>query len=209
VSPTTELLVIRHGETDWNREHRFQGQLDVPLNATGQAQAEALARRLAGEPWPVLVASDLTRARQTAEPLARAWGQREVPAVPGLREQAFGVLEGLTAEAAMAHHAAEWQAWLRFEAGYALPGGGESNLAFSARVLAAVDALAAAHAGGRVVLLTHGGVLDMLWRAAQGESLSGPRRCPIPNTGLNRLRWAAGRLEVLSWGDADHWPGGA
>jgi probable phosphoglycerate mutase len=206
VSAGTELLVIRHGETDWNREQRFQGQLDVPLNATGQAQADALARRLAGEPWPLLVASDLTRAQQTAAPLARAWGQAEVPALAGLREQAFGVLEGLNAKTAMACHGAEWQAWLRFEADYALPGGGESNRAFSARVLATVDDLARQHTGSRIVLLTHGGVLDMLWRAAQGEPLAGPRRCAIPNTGLNRLLWRAGRLEVLSWADAAHWP---
>jgi len=207
VSAATEFLIIRHGETDWNREQRFQGQLDVPLNATGQAQAQALAARLAGERWPVLVASDLTRARQTAAALAQAWAHDEVPTVPGLREQAFGVLEGLDAPTAQARHAAEWQAWLRYDANYALPGGGESNRDFSARVLAALAGLAERHAGGRVAVLSHGGVLDMLWRAAQGEPLSGPRRCLIPNTGLNRLRWQDGRLSVLAWGDAEHWPG--
>jgi probable phosphoglycerate mutase len=203
---TTELLVIRHGETDWNREQRFQGQLDVPLNATGHAQAAALAGRLAGEPWPLLVASDLQRARQTAEPLARAWGQAHLPLAPGLREQAFGVLEGLDGPTARSRHAAEWDAWLRFEADYALPGGGESNTAFSARVLGALAELVAANPGRRIALVTHGGVLDMLWRAAQGEPLHGPRRCAIPNTGLNRLVWHAGRLRVQAWADAAHWP---
>lgn len=208
VQAGTELLVIRHGETDWNREQRFQGQLDVPLNATGQAQAAALAARLAGEPWPLLVASDLQRAQQTAEPLAKAWGQAGLPLVSGLREQAFGVLEGLNAATARSRHAAEWEAWLRFEADYALPGGGESNQAFSQRVLAAVAALVAAHPVPRIAVVTHGGVLDMLWRAASAEPLAGPRRCAIPNTGLNRLRWKGGRLSVLAWADAAHWPQG-
>ena len=90
----TELIVIRHGETDWNRQHRFQGQIDVPLNHIGLAQAERLGQRLADEPIDVLVCSDLQRARLTAEPLMRGRGLA-AGLQPLWRQQGFGLLEGL------------------------------------------------------------------------------------------------------------------
>jgi 2,3-bisphosphoglycerate-dependent phosphoglycerate mutase len=198
----TELLFIRHGETDWNRQQRFQGQIDVPLNATGLAQAARLAARLAGERHDALLTSDLQRARQTAAPLAAAWSARAV-AVPELREQGFGVLEGLDVPTIQARHPELWQRWLEHRADYALPGG-ESQRQFSERVLRAVRELAAQLPGRRVAVVTHGGVLDMLWRAANGLPLDGYRACAIPNTGLNRLRWDAGTLKVEQWADDAH-----
>jgi probable phosphoglycerate mutase len=201
----TELIVIRHGETDWNRQHRFQGQIDVPLNAIGQAQAQRLRQRLADEPIDVLLCSDLQRARSTADTLAQA---RSVsPQVdPQWREQGFGVLEGLDVPTIRQRHADLWARWVRHEADYALPGG-ESNLDFHARVQQALAAALAAHAGRRVVVVTHGGVLDMLWRTARALPLHGARSCEIPNTGINRLRWADGRLQIVQWAQADHLDG--
>ena len=202
----TELIVIRHGETDWNRQHRFQGQIDVPLNDAGLAQADRLARRLADERIDVLVCSDLQRARCTAEPLLQF--RSLAPAVDALwREQGFGVLEGLDVPTIRSQHGALWNQWVRHEADYALPQGGESNTAFHARVMRALQVLVAAHAGRRVAVITHGGVLDMLWRQAHGLPLHGPRECDIPNTGINRLRWAGGQLQILQWADADHLAG--
>jgi probable phosphoglycerate mutase len=198
----TELLFIRHGETDWNRQQRFQGQIDVPLNATGREQAARLAARLAGDRHDALFSSDLQRARQTAEPLAAAWSATAVP-VPGLREQSFGVLEGLDVPTIQARHPDLWARWCEHRADYALPGG-ESQRAFHDRVLRAVRELAAAMAGRRVAVVTHGGVLDMLWRSANGLPLDGYRACAIPNTGLNRLRWADGTLHVEQWADDAH-----
>ena len=93
-SPVTELLFIRHGETDWNRLQRFQGHVDVALNDTGRAQARRLAARLAADRHDALFSSDLQRARETAAPLAAAWG-RDDGVLPGFREQNFGLLEGL------------------------------------------------------------------------------------------------------------------
>jgi probable phosphoglycerate mutase len=205
----TTIVFIRHGETDWNVQQRFQGQIDVPLNARGQAQAAQLAARLATAPAAALLSSDLQRARQTAAPLAAAWGLAEgdVATLPGLREQGFGVLEGLDAPTIRSRHPELWARWLDFDPDFAPPGG-ESTRRFHARVLDAVRALAAGHPAARadagLVVVTHGGVLDMLWRSAHGLPLHGPRRCEIPNTGLNRLRWRDGTLEVQAWADAAH-----
>jgi len=206
---TTELLLIRHAETDLNRQLRFQGHIDVPLNATGQAQAERLARRLADEPIDRLVVSDLQRARETAAPLARLHGLALAPD-RRWREQAFGVLEGLNGADIRARHPTLWDAWTRHEADHAPPGG-ESNRAFHDRVWSGLAELVAAYPDERIVLVTHGGVLDMVWRGLHGLGPSGARSCEIPNTGLNRLRHTsagAGQgpvpMELLLWGDAAH-----
>jgi 2,3-bisphosphoglycerate-dependent phosphoglycerate mutase len=198
----TALTFIRHGETDWNRQQRFQGQIDVPLNAAGHAQAARLAQALAASPPDVFLCSDLQRAQETAAPLALAWGQTPL-LVPGLREQRFGVFEGLDLATIRAQHEPLWQGWLVQRADFALPGG-ESLRQFHDRVLLAVADIAQTHSGLRVVVVTHGGVLDMLWRSAHGLPLDGLRECAIPNTGINRLRWLDGRLLIDDWADAAH-----
>ena len=201
----TELIVIRHGETDWNREQRFQGQIDVPLNATGHLQAQRLAQALAGERFDALLRSDLQRARQTVQPLEQALAHAALPQA-GWREQSFGLLEGLDVPTIKTRHPDLWSQWLRHDADYALPEG-ESVRQFHARVLAALRALAQEHEGRRLLVVTHGGVLDMLWRTAHGLSLSGPRECAIPNTGINRLRWRGGTLDIVHWADDAHLAG--
>jgi probable phosphoglycerate mutase len=197
----TELIIIRHGETDWNRQHRFQGQIDVPLNAAGRAQAARLAQRLAREHFDVVVTSDLQRAHATAQAAA---GGRGIEADPLWREQSFGVLEGLDASTIAQRHPDLWTQWMRHDADYALPGGGESVRMFHDRVLRGLQRVVHAHAGRCIAVFTHGGVLDMLWRAAQQLPLHGPRTCEIPNTGLNRLRWRGDALEIIQWADAAH-----
>ena len=206
----TSLLVIRHGETDWNRQHRFQGQIDVPLNELGLEQARRLGQRLADEPLDLMIVSDLQRARQTAQAVADVQGRASStsPLIEPLwREQGFGILEGLDVPTIKQRHADLWAQWLRHEADYALPQGGESNVAFHARVMQALQALLARHAGRRVAVVTHGGVLDMLWRTAMALPLGGPRECDIPNTGINRLRWTDGRLHIEQWADDAHLAG--
>lgn len=201
----TELLLIRHAETDFNRLLRFQGHIDTPLNAAGRAQAERLAARLHAEPLDLVVASDLQRAQQTALPLLR---QRPLPLLADRcwREQGFGVMEGLDAAGVRARYPLAWDAWLRHEADLA-PEGGESCRHFHDRVWAALHALAAAHAGARIAVFTHGGVLDRVWRGLHALPLAGPRQCAIPNTGLNRLRWDGAQFELLGWGDDAHLAG--
>jgi probable phosphoglycerate mutase len=200
----TELIVMRHGETDWNRQHRFQGQIDVPLNDAGLAQARRLAPRLARETFDAVVSSDLQRARATAE---LALPGRALVCEPLWREQAFGVLEGLDAATIIERHPQLWAQWLVHDAEYALPGGGESVRMFHARVLGALQRVAQRHRGQRVAVFTHGGVLDMLWRFARNAPLHGPRVCEIPNTGINRVRWHDDTLEIVQWADAGHLEG--
>lgn len=197
-----ELLLIRHGEIDWNRELRFQGQVDVPLNATGHEQALRLGARLASEPVHRLYSSDLVRTVQTASPAA------ERLALPGvadraLREQAFGVIDGMSVPDIQRDHPDIWARWLDFDPDYAPPGG-ETQREFHDRVMGAMARLAHAHGGERLVIVTHGGVLDILYRVATGLALGGPRQCDIPNAGINRLRTDGRHVDIVSWGEVEH-----
>ena len=198
----TDVILIRHGETDWNVQGRFQGQIDVPLNALGQRQAARMAERLAQERVDVFYCSDLLRTRQTAEPAALKLKLAAAPDA-GLREQHFGILEGLSFDEVQAQHPQYLAEWLRHDPDYALPEG-ESVRSFHARVVGAVRSLAELHAGQTLAVVTHGGVLDMLFRTVHGLPLHGPRDCPIPNAGLNRLRLQGGRFEIVSWADDAH-----
>jgi 2,3-bisphosphoglycerate-dependent phosphoglycerate mutase len=198
----TELVLIRHGETDMNRELRFQGQVNVSLNAMGHEQARRLAARLAGEKADAVYASDLLRALQTATPIAQ--GMALAPLTDsGLREQAFGLVDGMRVDDIQREHPHAWQEWLRFDADFAMPQG-ESTREFHARVMEAVQRVVLAHPAQTVLVVTHGGVLDMIYRTARSLALSGPRQTEIPNAGVNRIRVAAGAIEILSWADTRH-----
>ena len=201
----TELILLRHGETDWNRELRFQGHVDVGLNPIGVEQARRLARRLAGETAHRLYASDLLRAQQTAQPVAQ---QLSLAAVsdPALREQSFGSVDGMSVDDIKVHHPQAWEGWLRFHEDYCMPEG-ESTRQFHARVMDAVRRLRVAHPGETLVVVTHGGVLDMIYRTARSLGLNGPRQSDIPNAGLNRVRLSEGSIEILAWADIAHLAG--
>jgi probable phosphoglycerate mutase len=208
--PMTELILIRHGETDWNRELRFQGHLDVPLNDMGHEQARRLGVRLAGESVQQLVCSDLLRTRQTAQPVVAQVATQLAPGFSleavldaNLREQSFGVMEGLRAPDIALQHPQDWAQWLEFGADHAFARG-ESTRSFHARVMAAVQRLATVYAGQTVVVVTHGGVLDMIYRTARALPLSGPRQSEIPNAGVNRVRLRDGLVEILDWADTRH-----
>src|SRR5688572_1012471 len=139
----TEMILLRHGETDWNRELRFQGHVDVSLNAIGLEQARRLAGRLAGEKAHALYASDLLRAQQTAMPVARELGVATLSDA-GLREQSFGTVDGMRVDDIKAQHPQAWEGWLRFHEDFSMPEG-ESTRQFHTRVMDAVQRLVAAH----------------------------------------------------------------
>ncbi len=203
-----DLWLVRHGDTDWNRELRFQGHLDAPLNALGLQQAQRLGLHLAQQGPRPLLASDLLRTRQTAEPLAGQWQTEALPDSLW-REQAFGVIEGLTFEEIRERHPEIVQGWRRHDPDFA-PEGGESRRQFHARVIEAVQALVArcaAQGWQSPVVVSHGGVLDMVYRSATGQSLGGPRECLIPNAGLNHVRTDGVRFEIVQWAQTEHLAG--
>jgi len=203
---STDLILIRHGETDWNRELRFQGHIDVPLNDTGHEQARRLGLRMAGEAVDVLFCSDLLRTQQTAAPAAQQLSLTPITQA-ALREQNFGVVEGMRAEEIQALHPRAWEDWLEFHEDKGMPQG-ESTRQFHTRILEELGRIATAQAGRKVMVVTHGGALDMVWRTVHGLGLHGPRRSDIPNAGFNRIRIAdpanpAG-IEILDWADTRH-----
>jgi len=160
----TTLLLARHGETDWNRELRIQGSSDIELNELGLKQAHALAQELEHVELDAIYASDLSRARATAEAVAASHGL-EVRLDARLRERSFGSWEGLTrediAERPEEHH------------------DGESDEEVRERVLAAVKSIAAAHPGEQVLVVSHGGALNSLWHHALGVRIERWANCAV------------------------------
>ena len=200
----TRILAIRHGETAWNVDTRIQGQLDIPLNETGLQQARWMAQALAErDALQAIYASDLSRAHVTAQTLASQVGLA-VTAHTGLRERAFGDFQGRTfAEIEVelpddAHH------WRKRTPEWTPPGAGESLIALRERVLATVDELAARHVGQQIALVAHGGVMDVLYRAATRLDLQAPRTWLLPNTAVNRLLWTPQGLSLVGWADTSH-----
>jgi probable phosphoglycerate mutase len=161
------VFVARHGETDWNATQRWQGHTDVPLNDTGRAQARALAERLRGEELAGAVASDLSRASETARIVAQALDVPFVYADADLRERAYGVFEGLDRTACETQQPEAWAAWLEDRKP---PPGAESDEALRTRIVAAVSRVAeqVARDDAAALVVTHGGALRALVAATTG-----------------------------------------
>jgi probable phosphoglycerate mutase len=204
---TTRILAIRHGETAWNVDTRIQGHLDIPLNDTGLQQARWLAQALAErDAVHAIYASDLARAHVTALAVGEALGVAVVTH-SGLRERAFGEFQGRTfaeIEAELPEHARHWR---QRTPDWTPPGAGESLCVLRERVLRTVDELAARHLGEQIVLVAHGGVMDVLYRAATRLDLQAPRTWQLPNTAVNRLLWTPQGLSLVGWADTAHLDG--
>jgi probable phosphoglycerate mutase len=198
----TRLCLVRHGETAWNAEGRVQGQLDIPLSAAGRAQARAVAAALAGEAFDAIWASDLVRVQQTAEPTAQLL-KKEVRLSKELRERHYGEFQGITYAEAKERMPGEYARFRDKDLDFAFRDG-ESLRDFSRRSLSAVEGLIAENPGKSLLVFTHGGVLEMVYRHATGRGLQSPRDFEIPNAGLNRLAVSAGEWRVLAWADVHH-----
>jgi len=198
----TRICLIRHGETDWNVAKRLQGQIDIDLNPTGVAQAHAVRPGLQGHRFAAAYSSDLGRAWRTAQIATSDLGIAVSPG-PTLRERHYGVYQGLTsAEAALRYpevHPLHQARDLHFDYH-----GGESLLAFAERIMNALTAMAEAHPGQQVLVFTHGGVLDVVYRTAVGRTLDTPRDFPVPNAALNWLEYSAGSWFLRDWADTRH-----
>ena len=199
---TTRICLVRHGETEWNTQRRYQGQLDIGLNAVGEAQARAVSIALDWSGFAAIYASPLQRAWRTAQ-LAVAASDVAVLPAPTFQERNYGVFQGLTAdEAVHLHPRAHDHYHLRtpeydFETG-------ESLVDFSDRVVTTLEEWSQRHEGQTIAAFTHGGVLDMAHRRATGRPLNGPRDFPIPNAGINWLEIDGSDWRILTWGDTAH-----
>ncbi len=204
----TRIIAVRHGETDWNVDTRIQGQLDIGLNARGRWQASRVAQALADEDLDAVYSSDLSRAYSTAQAIAAAHPTlgATVHTHTGLRERGFGKFEGHTYAAIEEQWPDESRLW-RIRDPHFAPVGGESPVQVMARVGHAVGDIAARHAGAQIVLVAHGGVLDMLYRLATQQSVSAPRTWELGNTAINRLLWTPDALTLVGWADTRHLDG--
>lgn len=198
----THLIAIRHGETEWNSQGRFQGHLNSTLNAQGLAQAEALGGYLARERFDLLLSSDLGRALQTASAIAMRSGH-EIVVEPRLRERRMGIFQGLTPAEVQARYPDEYARFKTHDPDYVIPDG-ESMRQLLERSVACITELAARHAGLTLAAVTHGGVLATLYRHARAMPLDTPRDFPLHNTGVNRFRHRLGAWQLQSWGEIGH-----
>lgn len=197
------ICLVRHGETPWNAERRLQGHLDIELNTNGLAQAQRTAHSLAGQRFAAIYSSDLQRARQTADAIAGRCAQ-PVHAEPRLRERHYGAFQGLTYEEAETRFPEAFARFKAREPEFPFPGEGESLIGFAARIHAALGAIAARHAGTQVLVVTHGGVLDIAHRLATGKALTATRDFAIANAALNWIAHRDGEWRLIAWADERH-----
>jgi probable phosphoglycerate mutase len=201
----TRVIAVRHGETDWNAEMRMQGQLDSKLSARGRWQASRVAAALEGEGIEAVFASDLSRAFDTATAIA---DRLDLPIVvdTGLRERSFGVFQGFTYAEIDARWPAEALRWRRHDPDFGPPEG-EVLRDFCQRSVATTTRIAAGQGGRTIAVVTHGGVLDCLYRAASRVDLAAPRSWELGNAAINRLLYTAQGFTLVGWSDTSHLEG--
>jgi probable phosphoglycerate mutase len=203
----TQVIIVRHGETEWNIANIRQGHLDSPLTEDGIAQAKALARRLMSERFSALYSSDLGRAMQTARIIAEATGH-EIVSDPRLRERHLGIFQGLSSDEIKEKHPEEYKLHRSLGPDYVIPSG-ESVRQQVARNLAYLNEIAAKHLGETIVVITHGGVLSGLFRHTFSIPFEAPRRFEFTNAGLNVFVYEQGSWFLQTWGDLSHLANGA
>jgi probable phosphoglycerate mutase len=200
--PVTRICFVRHGETDWNVDKRIQGFTDIPLNEKGRGQALAMAFNAAHVSFKAVYSSDLVRAVDTARALAQR-EDLEIKLLPQLRERHYGIFQGITAAEGQQRYPEAYQRYAARDTHYDFETG-ESMLDFAARVAEGVDWMVRHHRGETIAAVTHGGVLDILFRKATGRPLSAPRDFKIPNCGLNWFHFDGQGWHLESWADRHH-----
>ena len=198
----SRLFLVRHGQSTWNHEHRIQGQLDPPLSEEGRRQAQRLGQRLAGRRFVGFYSSDLARALQTAAQIGQSVGLQPVSTV-GLREIYLGEWEGLnTAELAQRYPAA-WASWSE-EPSWDLVPGGEGAAPFETRVSETLDTILARHHSGDVLVVTHGGVIQVALHRVVGRPNHGLFPFRIQNASISVIEKRNGRFVVVGVNDIGH-----
>lgn len=202
----TDIVLIRHGETDWNADKRLQGHIDIPLNAKGRQQADALAQVLEDETFDAIYASDLQRAHDTALAVADRQGAG-VQLDAALRERCYGGFEGLRHEDIAQRYPVDYAAWRAREPDARYPAGervAETMREFYARTVGAVRRLAGSHGHRKIAIVSHGGVLECIYRWARQTGFAQARDFDVFNAGINRLRWDGERMQIVQWADVAH-----
>ncbi len=202
MSAPTRICLLRPGEPDWTLEKRLQGHEDVPLNDMGRTQARAAAGRFARESIAAIYSSDLCRALDTA----RAIGETldiPVQVLAGLRERHFGAFQGLTQEEARQSDPEGYARYRGRQTDYVLPGG-ESLQQLAARITATLTDLALAHPAQSILVVSHGGILDIAHRLATGKPLAAQRDFTISNAALNWIAFESGSWCLLAWDEKAH-----
>lgn len=180
---TTLLYLVRHGETDWNRQRRIQGSTDIPLNATGRAQAAATAVLLERRSFDAVVASPLSRAAETGSIIARHLGLAEPTTYLGIAERSYGEAEGLTNEEVLERYPHD-----------DVPGR-ESRSALLARATETLGEIAIRFDAGSVVVATHGAVIRTIVNAAAPGTVD-RQGTPIRNGSVHSFRWDPERFRA-------------
>ena len=200
---TTNLILVRHGQTAWNRQERFRGRSDLPLDETGVAQAQAAARHIAAR-WSVaaVYASPLPRALQTAAAIAVACGLTVQP-LPGLVDVDYGDWQGLTPEEVVQRDPEQYRLWLSAPQRARIPGG-ESLLAVRRRAFAALRQVAARHDGQTIVLVSHLVICRLLLLAVLGLPTARYWRIRQDTAAINVLEYAEGQFTLVTLNDTCH-----
>ena len=200
----TRFCLVRHGETDWNAARRLQGHTDIDLNATGVAQAKQMSRALKkiNLQFDVLITSDLQRAANTAQAIEELF---EISAIrnTSLRERHLGALQGLTTDEAPIREPELWKSHLSRNIHENLRNG-ESIQLFADRNLFALEQIRAQHLGKTILLVSHGGALDMMYRIASNQPLDAAKAVAVPNASLNWISHDGLAWKVDSWADTSH-----
>lgn len=203
----TNILIIRHGQTEWNKLKKLQGHSDIPLNEEGKKQAQTLAFILQNEPLNAIYASDLKRAYETALAIAKVH-HMPVMANPQFRERCYGACEGLTSAEIKEKFPKEYKAWVMAAPDLFFPDGErktESPRQFHERARKAIQLVAQKHLGQNIAIITHFGVLETAYREAKNIPLGIINKMPVLNTSINRFRWHIdGRLELMTWQESEH-----
>jgi len=201
---TTRFCLVRHGETDWNVERRLQGHTDIDLNIRGVAQAEQMARALQkiNLQFDILYTSDLQRAAKTAREIERLFNTSALVNA-ALRERHLGALQGLTMFDAPKIEPELWRSHLDRNLSEELRGG-ESIIQFSTRIKEALEEIRKQHIGKTILIVSHGGALDMMYRLASNQSLDSEKTVAVPNASLNWISHDGQSWKVDDWGDTSH-----
>ena len=199
---STRILLVRHGETDWNATGRIQGHSDTPLNEAGRSQARRAARRLAREPIRALYSSDLARAFETATIIGAPLGLTAMSS-PQLRERQYGAWEGLTGAEIQARYPEQFAMWRARSTDFAPPQG-ETRSELLTRALAELQTIARRHLAQMVVVVTHGGLCNVLINHVLGNADGEQREFSFGNASIHTLDVTGNQWSVITMNEVAH-----